>query len=57
MVSPNNMKLPIMGSQVIRERLPTQIEKLVRRQREITEAFLEGRYVHQLYLACIDERC
>ncbi|KAI5305898.1 hypothetical protein KEM56_002945 [Ascosphaera pollenicola] len=43
MVSPKDMKLPIMGGQVIRERLPAQIEKLVRRQREITEAFLDGR--------------
>ncbi|KAI5288114.1 hypothetical protein KEM54_005458 [Ascosphaera aggregata] len=31
-----------MGSQVIRERLPPQVEKLLRRQREITEAFLTG---------------
>ncbi|KAI5290986.1 hypothetical protein KEM52_000290 [Ascosphaera acerosa] len=43
MVSPKDMKLPTMASQVIRERVPPQLEKMARRQREIAEAFFEGR--------------
>ncbi|KAI5308874.1 hypothetical protein KEM55_004648 [Ascosphaera atra] len=42
MVSPRDMSLPLMGSAMLKERMPAHVEKLISQQKEIVDRFLDG---------------